>query len=174
MRRQAAIIVNLFIPGAGLILLRREWLGAALALLFGVLVELGLWGCLIEPARTPLWSAVVCLVGGASVWLWGQVLLRRRMVEVSAPEIGAEVERLRDQAAEQMARERYEEAWGSVRMALSIDDEDVETNVLCADLLTVLGRFDEARRSWLAVEQLDGAGLYRRRVSEALQRLPSR
>ena len=154
MRCQAAIVLNLFVPGTGLILARREWLGVALAALFGVLVQLGLWGCLIEPARVPIWLAGACLAGGALVWLAAQYLLRRRLVLMRNPGVQEELARLRDQAAGHMANGGYKEAWAAVQVALAIDDEDLDSNVQTAELLAALGRISEARKAWRRVAQL--------------------
>ena len=44
MRKAIAIWMNLLVPGTGLILLRREWLGLAMAMLFCVCAQVGLWG----------------------------------------------------------------------------------------------------------------------------------
>ena len=174
MRYQVAIALNLFVPGTGLILARREWLGATLAALFGVLVQLGLWGCLIEPARMPTWLVVACLAGGALVWLTAQYLLRQRLVLMRDPGVQEELARLRDQAAEHMANGGYKDAWAVLQVALAIDDEDLDSNVQTAELLAALGRIAQARKAWRRVAQLDRRGLYRGRTFEALNRLSGR
>jgi len=174
MRKRAAIILNLVIPGTGLILARREWLGAALAILYGVLLELGLWGCLIEPARVSRWAAVAFLFGAVVVWIAAQVLLGRRLPDLSNPQIEHEIERLREQVIGLISGQQYEQAWDTLRVALSANDEDLETQVLSAELLTALGRFPTARRAWRRVEQLDRFGAHRRRLADALSRLPGR
>ena len=174
MRKRAAIVLNLLIPGTGMIVARREWLGAALAILYGVLLELGLWGCLIEPMRVSKWAAVAFLFGAAIIWIAGQVLLGRRLPDLSNPQIEREIERLREEVIALTSGQQYEQAWATLRMALSADDENLETNVLTAELMTALGRFSAARRAWRRVEQLDRLGTYRRHLAEALSRLPGR
>ena len=174
MRYQAAILLNLFVPGTGLILLRREWLGAALAGLYGVLVQLGLWGCLVEPARMPAWLVTCGLAGGAVVWLAAQLLLRRRLPVLRDPGIDQELHRLRNQAAEYLANGDYVGAWGVLQVALAINDEDLETGVQIAELMTSWGRFQQARRAWHRVEQLDRRRVHRKRSVEALACLPRR
>ena len=174
MRYHAAILLNLLVPGTGLILLRREWLGVALAGLYGVLVQLGLWGCLVAPARMPTWLVVCSLAGGAVVWLAAQVLLRQRLPLLRNPELDKELSTLRDQAAEHAAKGSYDDAWAVLQVALAINDENLETNVQTAELMSTLGRFREARRAWHRVRQLDGEKVYRRRLAEALGDLPRR
>jgi tetratricopeptide (TPR) repeat protein len=173
-RCQAAIVLNLFLPGTGLILARREWLGVTLAALFGVLVQLGLWGCLIEPARVPAWLAAACLAGGALVWLAAQYQLRQRLVQMRDPGVQEELARLRDQAAGHVANGGYKEAWAVLQVALAIDDEDLDSNVQTAELLAALGRVGEARKAWRRVAQLDRGGVYSGRTLEALDRLRGR
>ncbi|UCG32113.1 MAG: hypothetical protein JSU68_10650 [Phycisphaerales bacterium] len=174
MRYQTAIVLNLFVPGTGLILARREWLGIALAALFGVLVQLGLWGCLIEPARVPTWLVATCLAGSALVWLAAQYLLRQRLVLMRNPDVQEELTRLRDQAADHLANGGYKDAWATLQVALAIDDEDLDSNVLVAELLAALGRVDEARKAWRRVAQLDRGGVCRGRTVEGLDRLRGR
>ena len=173
MRSQAAIWVNVLIPGAGLIILRREWLGLTVALLFGVLAASGIWGCLITPASVGTWSVGLLLAGAALIWLGGQFLLRRQLAVFSDPSLAGEVERLRQQAADSASAGDYSQALSMLRLALSLNDEDLDTLVQEADLLTALGRFREARRAWRQVERLDRRQRYRRRIVEALQRLPA-
>jgi hypothetical protein len=173
-RYQAAVILNLLIPGTGLIVTRREWLGASLAGLFGLIVQLGLWGCLIEPSRMPSWLVATCLGGGALVWLAAQYLLRQRLILMRNPEVARELGRLRDQAAERVAEGNYQQAWAALQLAVAIDDEDLATNVQVADLLAILGRFSEARQAWQRVSRLDRQGQYGARMIEALDRLPDR
>ena len=173
MRSQAAIWVNVLIPGAGLIILRREWLGSTVALLFGMLAGSGIWGCLITPASVGAWTVGLMLTGAALIWLGGQVLLRRQLAVFNDPSRAREVERLRQQAADSASAGNYTEALSMLRLALSLNDEDLDTLVQQADLLTALGRFREARRAWRQVEWLDRRRHYRRRVVEALQHLPT-
>ena len=173
MRSQAAIWVNVLIPGAGLIVLRREWLGSAVALLFGMLAGSGIWGCLISPASAGTWTVALTLTGAALIWLGGQILLHRQLAVFNDPSLALEVERLRQQAADSAGAGNYTEALSMLRLALSLNDEDLDTLVQQADLLTTLGRFREARRAWRQVEQLDRRQRYRRRIVEALQRLPA-
>ncbi len=79
----AALILNLLLPGTGLILRRREWLGLALSLLFGICCNVALAGRLIAPAAIPGWLTMLAIVMAAATWLWGQVLFKRCGVSAS-------------------------------------------------------------------------------------------
>jgi len=83
-------ILNLVIPGAGLILRHREWLGFSLALIFGICGNIALAGWMIAPEAVPRWLTVIAAGLAAFSWGLAQVLfrrqgiaLRRRLVEAS-------------------------------------------------------------------------------------------
>ena len=67
----------------------------------------------------------------------------------------------------------YVNARLALESALALDDEDVTVNVLWARLMTLMGRFDEARGAWQRVKQLDRGGSYGREAVSALRQLPS-
>lgn len=174
MRKWVAIVCNVIVPGAGLIVLQREWLGATLALVFGVTATVGVWSVWITPASVPTWASVCALVLAGGCWLVGQVVLRRRVMSYLDADVLAEVKSLREQALERTSAGDYDAAHRLLRFALTLNDEDVETNVQLAELLTLVGRFRPARRAWQRVDRLDRAGAYRRHVAAALDRLPAR
>ena len=71
------MLINLLIPGSGLILLGREWLGASLAFVFGICGHIALAGWLIAPAAVPRgWIALAVVLASLS-WIAAQVLHRR-------------------------------------------------------------------------------------------------
>jgi hypothetical protein len=77
--RLAAILLNVIVPGCGLIVAGREWQGVLLALLFGLCAHAALAGALFAPVAVPAaitWSAA----GAASlIWLAAQMVLLRRL-----------------------------------------------------------------------------------------------
>jgi len=174
MRTWLAILCNIAVPGSGLILLQKEWLGVTLSLLFGLAATAGLWAVFITPASVPGWLAGASLTAAAVCWMGGQYVLRSRLRTFGDPAIAREVRALREQATQRAAWGDYEEAGNLLSVALALDDEDLETNVQLAELLTLLGRFEPARRAWLRVGRLDRRGAYRRHVAEALDQLPAR
>ncbi len=174
MRARAAILLNLLLPGSGLILLRREWLGAAIAVLFGLLAEVAIWGCLIAPASLPTWTVTASLIAAAVIWLAAQFLLRRQLAAFDTPAVGRELEHLRRQAAQLLAAGRPDQALETLALALALNDEDVETLVQQADLLQRLGRADDAKRIWRQVRRLDRAHRYTPPDADAAADLPAR
>ena len=172
MRTGWAIVLNVVVPGGGLIALRREWLGLAVAALFGVLGQVALLGLLMLPATIPMWLTAVCGGVAVVVWLGAQWLLWLRVRQATGPAVGRELGMLRRQAEEAVARQKYAEAEDLLRVALTLDDENLAVNVQWAETLTLMGQFRPARRAWRRVLYLDRSGQSRRRALEALATLP--
>ena len=86
-----AVAINLVIPGGGLIVLRREWLGFAISILFVVLTQIAIFGLLIVPLDLPRWAVVVALAGMAGVWGLSQWLVVVRGRLVASPELESEL-----------------------------------------------------------------------------------
>jgi len=172
MRKWLAIGLNLVAPGTGLILLRREWLGTLLAAFFSLLCLIGLWGLLIVPLELPRWLVYGSLIAAGLLWVWAQVLLRRRMRVAFTPEMQTELEQLCLRADEFLEADDVPSAFRTLQFARSLNDEDVEINIRWAHVLTAMGQFGHARRAWKLVCRLDRHGEAYRMAVEALERLP--
>jgi membrane protein implicated in regulation of membrane protease activity len=173
MRTRLAIAFNLFVPGAGLILLRREWLGVSAALLFGILAEVAVLGTLVLPATVPPWMTTLCLSAAVFVWLGAQWRLWVRIRSATGPALERQMAALVERAAEAVARRAYAEATELLQVAMTLDDEDLPASIRWAELMTLMGRFGQARRAWRRVLQLDrSSGRHRRQALEALASLP--
>jgi hypothetical protein len=81
-RMVLAVVMNLTVPGTGLILLGRAWLGFAVAVWFGLAVEVAVCGKLIAPATTAWTLTVASAILGACAWLLGQGLLAARVIQL--------------------------------------------------------------------------------------------
>ena len=165
------MIVNLLVPGAGLIAARREWLGLTLALLYTLLAQIGLVGILIAPRLVPQWLVVTALAAATGVWLVSQWLFLQRFSRLRDPASAAEIASLRHQAQAAMQAADYHDALQMLTLASELDDEDLETAVDLANLLILLGRFQEARSAWHRVRTLDRHALHTHETEAALQRL---
>jgi hypothetical protein len=166
-----AVVVNLFIPGAGLIVLRREWLGLALSVLFGVLSQLSIFGALIVPADIPRWVTWLSGAGALSTWALAQWLVRERVHFVSSPGLERELRTLCGRAREAIARKDWADANRVLRVATDLDDEDVEPILLWAELTTATGRVAEARRWWELLLRMDRSPDHREQALAALASL---
>lgn len=172
MRKAGAIILNLLVPGAGLILLRREWLGLVLALLFDLCAQIGLWGWWLVPAMIPRWLTGSAWVAVGLVWLGAQYVLVLRLRRAFGPGVDREVERLCQAAAEAMEAGDYRQAEEVLLVALTLNDESPCVNLQWAALMTVLGRFRQARKGWTRVAYLSPDPADHRRAREALAAMP--
>ncbi|NOT02065.1 MAG: hypothetical protein HOP29_15745 [Phycisphaerales bacterium] len=146
-----ARILNLIVPGAGLIVLRREWLGFAVAMLFCVLAQIALLGWLIIPVTIPRWVGIPAGLAAVGVWWWGQWLMALRIGHTMNPEINRELAALAERARGAIRDGRMVEARHLLETALTINDEDVPANACWAELMTEMGSHTEAGRAWRRV-----------------------
>ena len=169
MSRRRAFLCNIVVPGAGLIALRREWLGFALALLFCLTIQVAVVGSLLTPASVPPWGRWSAGTAALAVWCWSQWLFRRQLSIATGETPERELRLLCRRAAEAVDAERLEEAGDLLRAALTLNDEDVEVNVCWARLQMRMRRRPEARRAWRRVLQLCAKADVRREATEALR-----
>lgn len=80
----ASWLLNIILPGAGLIVARREWLGFLSATVFGICGNVALAGWLIAPAALPLWLTRLATVMTLLAWIGAQVLLKRQSIQPAA------------------------------------------------------------------------------------------
>ncbi len=155
MRPRWAMIVNLLVPGAGLIGLRREWLGLAVALLFGILAQISLMGVLLLPAVIPTRVSVLTAMAAATVWGWAQWLLVRRLRASCGQAAERQHASLLHRADKALACGNMDEAADLLRAALNMNDEHVETLWQWAQLSVRAGRMSEASWAWDRILQLE-------------------
>lgn len=170
-RPGTAILMNLLVPGSGLIVLGRVWLGIALAAWFGLSAEVAVCGWLIAPATIPLGITAGAAVLSALAWLAGQGLIIARIRFLNDPNLAEDLAVLRGLAEMAVDRKDWTAARSALRVALSIDDGDLRTRVLWARFLTLRGKNARARRAWQEVRQLDREQLFAAETQETLDRL---
>jgi len=168
-----SIALNVVIPGSGLVLVRRERWGTVLAFLFCALGQVALFGGWITPASIPWSMTVLAGAGAGATWLIAQLVLWSRLSALRAPDLSEQKHTLIQLATEAIDDGIYVNARLALESALALDDEDVTANAAWARLMTLMGRFGDARWAWKRVEQLDRNGRYGRQATEALGHLPS-
>jgi len=172
MRRQGlARVINLVAPGSGLVLLRREWLGLAVAALFAVLGQVVVLGWWVVPLDVPRWMPWVAGAVAVVLWAHAQWLLHCRIRLNASPVLAEELADLRSRAADALVRGDHAEAQRVLQVALSIDDEDMDVAVLWARLKSAQGERDAARRGWRRVLALSPGAEQRRAARDALAAL---
>lgn len=167
-----AAVLNVLVPGSGLIVLRQDRLGGMLSFVFAVGALLGLWGLWIVPGSIPLPVAIAGGAGAVVMWVASQWLVWRRMSRVLGDTARRHLERCCELAADAMANRRLNVAGAYLREALLLNDEVTHVRVQWARLLVALGRFPDARAAWEAVLDLDEEGSFHREAVAVLDRLP--
>lgn len=163
--------MNVLVPGTGLIVLGRPWLGLALAVWFGLGAEVAACGTLIAPATIPSLISLVSAGLAGAAWILGQVLLVMRIRFLRDPNLPAELALLRQLAEEALARGDHKAARSALLLALSLSDSDLATRILWARLLAVSASRGRARRAWLGAARLDADQEFAEEIRLALARL---
>lgn len=174
-RLRFAIVLNVLLPGCGLIPVRRPLLGFAVAMLFTACAQVTLWGAWIAPemVSTPLLAGAAG--AAALLWIAAQWLLLRQLRRIPNPtDRRSQLATCFALAEQAVVEGRFTEARGALDVALTVDDENTETYARLARLTAKVGSYDEARRAWRMVEELDLGGVYRREMIQALEHMPYR
>jgi hypothetical protein len=173
MRFLVATILNVFAPGSGLMLLGHAWTGLIAAVLFAICAEVALVGVLLSPGGVPGWLTISTGALAAGTWVLGQWMLRDRIGVLRSPSLGHELQALRQEASEAIARGDLLEARDLLRIAADLDLDSAETMVLWAQLMMLLGRFRESRRAWKRILRTGDERFVREAIT-AIERLPAR
>ncbi len=148
-------MLNLAVPGAGLIVLRREWLGSALALLFCLFAQIAVAGFLLLPDVIPGPTVAAAAVSALLIWFGAQWLLAKRIRWFAGESLERELDLLRARSAEAAESGDLLAALDLLRAALTLNDEDVLLNRKWAELASLAGRHADADRAWRRVIQLE-------------------
>lgn len=138
------MFLNLLIPGAGLVPIRREWLGLALALLFAVCMNIWIAGLWIAPLAVPQWLSFLALGLGIAGWMAAQTLFLHLARRHDA--IQKEIDSLLAQAKRDASENDLDSARAVLEAASALDGERPDVISAEADLADASGLPDEARR----------------------------
>ena len=162
-------ILNLLIPGTGLIIRRREGLGVCLALVFGIGGNLALAGFLIAPEAIPKWLSWFGFGLAAFAWLAAQPLLWRQGRELARRERGLAA--ILGEARSALDMGDLASARTSIETGVAIDEENVELTVLWARLCVIEGDRQAAQMAWQRVLRLDMERRYSADAKAELERM---
>lgn len=167
-----AVLLNLVLPGSGLIMARRPWLGFSMSVFFAACANLVIWGFFIAPYS--LRHDVTATAAGlaAALWIVAQVHLIKRIRSSPDDGVAEQLTTCHDLAEKAMQEGRHDDAYGALSVALTVDDRNLQTYVKLARLTTMLGKYGEARQAWDKVEQLDRTQVFRREMIQSLERMP--
>jgi hypothetical protein len=163
-------VMNLIVPGTGLMMLGRAWLGLALAVWYALAAEVAIAGLLIAPAVVQRWSALTAGGFALAAWIVAQGLLVSRIRFLLDPALPRELAILRRLAQGCLVHKKWKTARSALLLALSIDDGDAETRLLWARLMTETAGGRRARTAWQAAARFDRQGRFNTEITTALQR----
>ena len=162
-------LLNLILPGAGLIVRRREWLGFSLALLFGICGNLALAGWLIAPAAVPSGLTFPAFVISGLIWLIAQIcLLRQAAWEARC---ARDMSLLLRKACVALDSGEIEPARVCLESGFALDNENVGLHILWARLLALEGDVRSARKALVRVAKLDVRKQFQVETAQAMETL---
>ena len=173
-RLRIAIALNFILPGSGLILAQREWLGFMLAVVFTTGAQITVFGTWIAPEAVAGWLTAAGAGLAAAIWVAGQCLLRNSIRSRTGQAREDQISTCFALADEAIKLGRYDEACGAIDVAMTVDDENPETYARLARLSALIGEYDGARKAWHKVAELDRRSVFRWEMADALDRLPYR
>ncbi len=135
-------LMNIILPGTGLISIRREWLGLSLSILFAICVNIFIAGQWIAPLAIPRWLSFTALGLAAVCWVAAQLLFEsfRR----AAAEVRLEIDVLIRQGRADIVEGDGASACAALEAAVALDNECVEALAACIDAYELVGRHAEA------------------------------
>jgi hypothetical protein len=159
-------LVNLVVPGGGLILIGSAASGVLLAALFTVTAAFAIVSNLLFPDDfASAWRGLGIGVA-LGTWLGAQLRLAqsvRRQRERAAGKLREAT--LRDVRAELLAG-RFDDAWRAIQPMIHRADDDLALACRLAQVLTARESPVAARAAWRRVRRLDRHRIYRQEVEE--------
>ncbi len=135
-------VLNILVPGVGLILRRREWLGLTLALLYALCGNLAIAAWLIAPDAIPAWLAMLATLLTGLSWLAAQGLFARHQAEMRRR--ARALATLLQEARQSLGANRLDVARVALESALEIDGEHVDVKALWVRLCALEQAAQEA------------------------------
>ena len=157
-------LVNLVIPGGGLILIGREILGVLIAVLFTVAACYALAATLLFPDDTSAaWRGLG--IGVAIGTYLGAQIRYAQTVRYQADQAFGDLRRAALRAARGALRDgRAEDAWNALQPLLPQAEADLLVAYRVAQVLTARGNGLVALNAWRRVRRLDRHRIYREEV----------
>ncbi|MBL8880970.1 MAG: hypothetical protein JNG88_17790 [Phycisphaerales bacterium] len=159
--------VNWWLPGVGLIIAHRMWLGLAIAVLFTLLANFMIWGALVVPESMP--RTLLAVAGALLIAIYGgaQFLLARDLHLRQAAAARIERARALRELQQHVASGEIEQALACVDQLHSHAEGDLLVAFHIAQTLTAAEDAPRGIEAWLRVRRLDAQAIYRREADAA-------
>ena len=161
--------VNLFVPGAGLILNGRIWTGLLLGLLFAASAGLAITAILIIPDDFSRFVQGAAMALAAGRYLGARVGWLQRTPGASVRGTGADRARVLRETQAPLARGEAAQALAAIEPLAAEAPDDLLVAYRLAQALSAVGDVPRAREAWQRVRRLDQHGIYRQQVRGAEQ-----
>ena len=164
-------LVNLLIPGGGLILIGAEAIGVAVALLFAVAANAVLGSSLLFPdALTPAWRGLAIGVT-LGTYLGAQIRFAQTVRQQQLRSADQQRRMALRDARQALLDDRVQDARNALQPVVDRADDDLPLAYRLAQVLTACGEQVAARAAWRRVRRLDHHKIYRSEVEAAEQTL---
>lgn len=163
--------INWWLPGVGLILAHRLWLGLTIGLLFTLLANMLIWGVLIVPEDMPPFFLMISAGLFLLTYCGAQYLLARDIRLRHLAERKADRHRLLEEITLHLAAGDTDRALLCAEQLTSLADDDLLAALRVAQTLTVARDAPRGIEAWMRVRRLDIQAVYRSDADEGERRL---
>lgn len=182
-RGQFSRVLNLLLPGGGLILVGAVWRGVLIGALFILLLNAVIAFGLLIPDEIPGWLYLVLLAALAAAYTGAQLWLVRIQLRRGEHTGAAQRRQVLRAAAEALERSDAAAALAALRQSEPAVEHDLLLALRWAQAVQMEANLDQpaaadqepsggagVRHAWLRVQRLDEHGIYRAEVHAALRR----
>ncbi len=162
--QSAAWWVNLLIPGGGLMMIGRVWLGLIIALLFALLANCALAFSLLFPDDVPSWAGGLTTGLAGGTYLGAQLRFAQTVRSRHREAATAHRRQALEAARACLAAGQYGQAWEAIRPLAAQADRDLLVAYRVAQVLTAKQDVNAALDAWHLVRRLDRHHIYREQI----------
>ena len=162
--QSAAWWINLLIPGGGLMMIGRVWLGLIIALLFALLANCALAFSLLFPDDVPSWAGGLTTGLAGGTYLGAQLRFAQTVRSRHREAATAHRRQALEAARACLAAGQYGQAWEAIRPLAAQADRDLLVAYRVAQVLTAKQDVNAALDAWHLVRRLDRHHIYREQI----------
>ncbi len=156
----AARVVNLLLPGGGLILIGHVWAGATVALLFAAFANVAIGAALIFPDDVQPWQGGLAIGLAGGVYAGAQIRLALTLRQSRRDEAAARRRRVLTEVRELMRDGEHRRALDALAALEPAAPTDLLVAYRKAQVLTEMGDPQAAAAAWERLRELDRHKIY--------------